>query len=272
MSEPHVEPRGGGRVFLGLLVAATLATGAWLALGLPRATTGAGLAPDPGWRSVHDEGAVLPEAIRRELTDRLGRFRRDRGVELEVHVAPEKAPPGWSEGVVVARLEALEDGRPRALVLVLRGPDRVEVRANQGLEELLDAAWKDNLAAHVAPALRARRFDLAARRGVYRVVASIGDFLGEDETGDWGGRRPRAWPRRLGGRTRAQWHARTGRAVGGLVLLGMLGLLASAAGRRALRGWEAPPRRGPRGWFLGAGDAGGFGGGVRAGRKPRPGW
>ena len=41
---------------------------------------------------------------------------------------------------------------------------------------------------------------------------------------------------------------------------------------QALRGWDAAVDRRHPGWFQGAGDAGGFGGGARAGRKPRPGW
>lgn len=254
------------------LLGSALVAALWITLGLPRARPGGGIPPAPDWTSVHDEAEVLPRSIAQELERRADRFRRQRGIEVEVHMAPPQAGSAWVDEVEAARLGALEDGRPRALVLVARSPQRVEVRANQGLEEVLDAAWKDRLAEHVAPALRSRRLDLAARRGMYRLVGAIGDHLDEGRSPGWGSGRVRPWPRRRGGRTDAEWHAHTVRGFGGLVLLGVLTLLSTRAGRRALRGWDAVADRRHPGWFQGAGDAGGFGGGARAGRKPRPGW
>jgi hypothetical protein len=272
MSDVHVEHRGGGRVFFGLLLGAALVTSAWLALGLPRVEIEGGIPPAEGWVAVHDAAQALPKSIVDELERRAERFRRRRGVEVEVHTAPRDAGDGWVDEVARRRLVGLEDGRPRALVLVARDPMWVAVRANQGLEAVLGASFKDRLAAHVAPALRNRRVDLAARRGLYRVVGAVGDHLDGGRSRGWAEVRIRRWPRRRGGRTDAEWHALTAKGFGGLVLLGVLGLLSTRAGRRALQGSDSSVERPRSGWFRGAGDAGGFGGGARAGRKPRPGW
>jgi len=242
--------------------------GAWLQLDLPRAAPPP-LSEEP-W--LHDAGGHLPAVVDSTLGYQLRRLRRVRGVEVEVHSAAGDDPTPAAEffrAREAARLEALEDGRPRVLVLLAGRPPELALRSNQGLEAALDPAFLEVVLEHARDRLAKGRPDLALQTTVRRVRDRLVNYLDRD-------RRPgepaRRWPRRLGGWTEARWH-RASLVALGLMPLGLgLGLLLLPVGRRLLLGppAAAPPTRPLP--FSGGRGAGGFGGVGRGGGAPPPGW